>query len=825
MFASKDTLLTRPSGGYNIARSVRLRSSASAYFNRTQGAGNRKIFTLSTWVKRGSLGSYNPLFTGQNDSSNSDWDTLEFNSTDVLRFYLNGTASGYFVTTQVFRDPSAWYHIVVAVDTTQATSTNRVKIYVNGSQITNFTTATYPSQNFDCWINKSGRVAALGANYYSAPTGYFDGYLTEINFIDGQALTPSSFGSTNAITGVWQPAKYTGTYGTNGFYLNFSDNSSNTATTIGKDYSGNGNNWTPNNISVTAGATYDSMTDVPTLTSATAANYCVLNPLATSNGTLNDGNLTWSPSGNNSTVWSSFAVNTGKWYFEMTKGTSGDAFISISQTPKFNGFQTDYDTVSVSLYMYYTSGGTSANRFQYNSTPTAFPSGFGNDDNGTVYGVTLDFDAKEITVYRNNDGTTKATFTMPAALYAAPLFVGYSVTSTWGSGQFYWNFGQRPFSYTPPTGFVALNTYNLPASTITNGAAYMAATLYTGDGASTKSFSNAVNGVSFQPDMVWSRIRAGTPQSIGVFDSIRGTTGQSLDTAATTVEGTWMGVNASDYGYVSAFDSGGFSVNDGAIATTGGYVNFSTRTYVGWQWKAGTTSASNTSGILTSQVSANTTAGFSVCTYTAPASSQANSFGHGLGVAPSMVIAKNRSSGTGGLGWAVYHSSLGANQVLSLNTTAASATVSGYWGSGMTSTVVGLPTCASSTGFDNCTGNMVAYCFAPVAGYSAFGSYTGNGSTDGTFIYTGFRPRWVMIKCTTDAGQVWLLLDTSRSPYNIAQETIYANESSAEATNPRLDFLSNGIKIRNTYGNQNTNGSTYIYAAFAENPMKYALAR
>ena len=152
----------------------------------------------------------------------------------------------------------------------------------------------------------------------------------------------------------------------------------------------------------------------------------------------------------------------GSGFKQMTKGTSGDAYISISQTPKFNGFQTDSDTVSVGLSMYYTQGSASENRFIYNSTATAFPTGFGNDDNGTVYGVTLDFDAKEITVYRNNDGTTKATFTMPAALYAAPLFVGYSVTTTWPSGQFYWNFGQRPFTYTPPTGFKSLNAFNLP---------------------------------------------------------------------------------------------------------------------------------------------------------------------------------------------------------------------------------------------------------------------------------------------------------------------------------------------------------------------------
>jgi hypothetical protein len=353
-------------------------------------------------------------------------------------------------------------------------------------------------------------------------------------------------------------------------------------------------------------------------------------------------------------------------------------------------------------------------------------------------------------------------------------------------------------------------TYAIP-----DGRTVMAATLYTGTGA-TQSISNAVNGVSMQPDFLWVKYRNGT-QNHYLQNSVAGATNYlSSNSSDPENQYSYIGVSA-----VTAFTSSGFTLGADAI----GMANTSSYPYVAWQWKAGGTAVSNTAGILASQVSANTTAGFSVCTYTAPASSQANSFGHGLGVAPSMVITKNRSSGTGGLGWAVYHSSLGANQVLSLNTTAASATVSGYWGSGMTSTVVGLPTCASSTGFDNCTGNMVAYCFAPVAGYSAFGSYTGNGSADGPFIYMGFRPRFVIIKCTSDAGQVWLLLDTSRSTYNVASENLIPNESSAESTNPRLDFLSNGIKIRNTYGNQNTSGSTYIYMCFAENPFKFSNAR
>ena len=422
-----------------FTRSLRFRSSASAYLNRTQGAGNRKIFTLSAWVKRGSLGSYNPLFTGQNDSANSDWDTLEFNSSDVLRFYLNGAASGYFVTTQVFRDPAAWYHLVLAVDTTQATSTNRVKIYVNGSQITSFTTATYPSQNFDCWINKSGRVAALGANYYSAPTGYFDGYLAEVNFIDGQALAPTSFGTINSY-GVWQPITYGGSYGTNGFYLPFTNNAS--TTTLGYDFSPQGNNWTTNNISLTAGATYDSMTDVPTLTSATAANYCVLNPLDKGGGaSATNGNLTLVDASPGS-IRSTIGMTTGKFYAEFTMlNTSGTVGISIGGT-------------SLSAYT-----GFNANEWSYGQNGQKITGGVGSAYGATfttsdVIAVAFDADAGTLTFYKNNASQGVA-FT---GLTSGPYFFTCGDNAATSQNV---NFGQRPFAYTPPSGFVALNTFNL----------------------------------------------------------------------------------------------------------------------------------------------------------------------------------------------------------------------------------------------------------------------------------------------------------------------------------------------------------------------------
>ena len=274
-------------GGYQISRSVRLRSSASAYLNRTPAsASNRKTWTWSAWVKIGS-NSDNFIFGGNPSATQRCYIALtSSNNLDLVGVNASSTVL-QLRTTAVFRDPSAWYHFVFSIDTTQATAADRAKIYINGSQITALSIATYPSQNTDLEVNNnSSHVIGVRGTY--SITNLFDGYLTEINFIDGQALTPSSFGETDTITGSWVAKKYTGSYGTNGFYLNFSDNSAATSTTIGKDYSGNGNNWTPNNISVTAGTTYDSMLDVPSgngyawrqwageLCNAESAGYCHL---------------------------------------------------------------------------------------------------------------------------------------------------------------------------------------------------------------------------------------------------------------------------------------------------------------------------------------------------------------------------------------------------------------------------------------------------------------------------------------------------------------------------------------------------------------------
>lgn len=270
---------------------------------------------------------------------------------------------------------------------------------------------------------------------------------------------------------------------------------------------------------------------------------------------------------------------------------------------------------------------------------------------------------------------------------------------------------------------------------------------------------------------------------------------------------------ASDGGGLTAFGSDGFTLGSSVSQNENG------STFVAWNWKANGAGSSNTAGSITSTVSANTTSGFSVATFTKDAS-VAQTIGHGLGVAPSMIIVKTRGS-SGYTGWAVWHTSIGIGNYLELNTTAASQASTTIWNNTLpTSTVFSMGTAWTAS-----SNSMVAYCFAEVPGYSKFGSYTGNGSTDGPFIFTGFKPAYVVMKCSSTTGG-WVIRDYKRGPYNVQTGELAAQSSDAEATpGQALDFLSNGFKLRNTDAWYNANGATYIFMAFAENPFKYSLAR
>jgi hypothetical protein len=798
------------SGGYDINNSLRFRASASAYLSRTPAsASNRKTWTWSGWVKRGALSSSTAFgLFGSSSSGLNNAGALYFTS-DVIQFqeYVSGGVGWLVYTSAVFRDPSAWYHVVLAVDTTQATVTNGVKLYVNGVQQTlNYsqTGASGYTQNADLLVNSTNQHQI--GQYFSG--SYFDGYMGEVNFINGQALTPSSFGETDIDTGVWKPKAYTGTYGTNGFYLKFADASAATAAAIGKDSSGNSNNWTPNNISVTTGVTYDAMTDSPTNTSTTVGNYCTANRLDMSPtaSAISNGNLTVNVSGSAAgggyggqarcnTI--DFTSVSGKWYWEAFIDNAGTGAATLRLT-----FFMDDEPVSISAQSgpwawYWRADGV---------TDLTSPGTFATND---VLMFAYDSATGKLWVGKNGtwsnsgvpaSGTGQVKTLTALTAYALGLNYG---TSGGGTGTASFNFGQRPFAYTPPTGFNRINTFNLPDSTIKKGNSYMDATTYTGTGAS----RSVTNAASFRPDFVWVKGRSGATDN-ALYDAVRGTTNDlvSNSTAAATTQAQGL----------TAFNSNGFTV--GTLAK----MNTNAATYVGWQWQAGSSTVTNTSGTVSAQVRANTTTGFSVCTFNA-GSSGAQSFGHGLGVAPKMVIIKDRANA---VGWNVYHSSAvtATNQFLQLNVTSATQTLTGAWGSALpTSTLVGF----GSGTIVTANANSVAYCWAEIAGFSKFGSYTGNGSTDGPFVYTGFRPSWILIKSSSTASTNWFVLDDARNTYNLANLNLLPNDPSAELNNStyfQADFLSNGFKLRST-GQSNTSAATYIYAAFAKNPFKNSLAR
>ena len=803
-------------GGYQIERSLRFNSADSAYLNRTPASsGNRRTFTWSGWVKRSALGESN-LFSADTATGNTGYTAVVFNSTDNLQLQVREAGVNRFVTTSsVYRDVSSWYHVVIAMDTTQATAANRRKMYVNGVEITAFGTSNDITQNFDTSVNNTvAQQLGVSRTSGSGFEAYNNGYLTEINFIDGQALTPSSFGETDSNTGVWKPKAFSGTYGTNGFYLKFADNSNTTAATLGKDSSGNGNNWTPNNFSVTAGAGNDSLVDSPTsygtdtgVGGTVRGNYATLNPLDKgSNLSTVDGNLQVNTTtGSWNTIRSTIGITSGKFYWEFYATNTANAMGGITTS-----------AASISNYIGSDAYGWSYNEGDGNKYNNGSGSAYGATyTTNDIIGVAFDADNGTLTFYKNNSSQGTA-FT---GLTSGPYFPAFAVNNSLGVN-IVANFGQRAFAYTAPSGFKALCTQNLPTPTIgatstTQANDYFDVKTYTGDGTSPK---QVVTGLGFQPDLIWSKDRNLGAFSV-LYDAVRGVgSNKALSSGTTDPEG--LGTTAGSpatFGYISSINSDGYTATSGS--TNNNYHNANAGTYVSWNWKANGAGSSNTAGTITSTVSANTTSGFSIVTYTGTGANA--TVGHGLGVAPSMIIVKRRDAGSSG--WSVYFTTLAAGYILALQSTNAQANAPTRFTTTLpTSTVFSIGT---DSDLNASAGTYVAYCFAPVAGYSAFGSYTGNGAADGPFVYTGFRPRFILAKSSTTAATNWFICDTSRSPENVADEWLLPNGANAEQSNVVFDILSNGFKLRNSAAEFNTNVSTYIYAAFAESPFKYSLAR
>ena len=799
----------------NVAtQSLRFDDGSSAYLTRTpDSASNRRTFTWSGWAKRANVGTAEfPLLAANTDANNRFFFRFEGN---LIKLYYNvsGTANEV-VTVALYRDTSAWYHVVLAVDTTQGTDTNRIKIYVNGVQQT--LTGTYIAENTDTQINLD--VAQLIGKKDTANT-FYDGYLSEVNFIDGLALTPTSFGEFK--NGVWIPINTSGlTFGTNGFRLQFNQVGVGTASTstIGADTSGNTNHWTSSGIVASDCAMPDSPEN----------NFATLNPLSkTSTVTLSEGNckayLSASTRGGNSTI----GVDTGKWYFEVNYVTSGYDALSLGiieskVLPTINTFNT------AGAVMYYGSNGVkyiNGSSSDYGASYTA----------GDIIGVAIDRDADTVTFYKNN--TSQGSITTSG-------LSGHLVSHFDNGGSYVqeavWNFGQdSSFAgnktaqgntdangigdfYYDPGDYLALCTANLPEPTIgansdTQADDHFNTVLYTGSASS----PNAITGVGFQPDWVWIKKRA-ADVSHAIFDSSRGVTSAGATNKA--IGSNRVDAEGNGNGGLSAFGSDGFTLVDGSSGSYPRSLVNDSATYVAWNWKAngGTATAtiSESGDNPAAVVQANPTAGFSLITYTG--TGDAGTIAHGLGAVPKMMMIKNRDVADA---WAVYHganTAAPATDYLVLDTSAATADSATMWADTAPTDSVFTVHDAHSVNED--AKKYVAYVFAEVEGYSKFGSYTGNGNADGTFVFTGFRPAWIMLKSISASN--WFIFDSKRNSFNVATTPLFSNSSIAEeATLYPIDFLSNGFKLRASSGLGTNENLEYIYMAFAESPFKYANAR
>jgi len=468
----KKTAAAAAATAATVTRSLRFNSADSAYLSRTPAsAGNRKTWTWAGWVKRATLNQNQLIFSAGPRSSSGNATGLvylQFEG-DVLAFTM-WTGSGSNVglkTTAVFRDPSAWYHIVAVLDTDNATSSERSRLYVNGVRITAFAAASYPAQGAQFSLNNT-EIHEIG-RYVWAQDLYLSSYLADVHLINGQALTPSSFTETD-VNGILQPKAYSGSYGTTGFHLDFADNSAATAAALGKDTSGNGNNWTPNNLSVTAGAGNDSLRDSPSSPAGqtdsgaggtVVGNYCTWNPLNIAGGVLSNGNLDLTNTAGGRKV-GTFAVSSGKWYWEINITSAGDAMIGImppSNPASTAPAQLNYLAGAANEYGYY---GTNGHKYN-NGSSTAYGATF---TNGNVIGVALDMDAGTLVFYKNGSSQGTA-FTGLTGTFAPGASAGGSSGASMTA-----NFGQRAFAYTAPSGFKALCTANLPEGSVTTSGTF-----------------------------------------------------------------------------------------------------------------------------------------------------------------------------------------------------------------------------------------------------------------------------------------------------------------------------------------------------------------
>jgi len=820
---------------YSIDQSLRFEDGEANYLSITQGSPTlEKKYTISAWIKLANISATTRMIIGGYDNSTGQF-PFYLRSDHKLGFYDSDGVSSYYVLygSSLLRDPSAWYHVVLNFDSANSTAAYRVRIYINGEEET-MTGYGVPSSstlplNRPGYANQSGTILQVGASNNST-SNPFDGYMAEVHFIDGSVLAPTEFGET--VAGIWIPKDTSGlTFGNNGFRLKFQNSSA-----LGDDTSGNGNDFT-----ATSGwATNDQVPDSPTNI------FCTYNPLdRNSSGHsyqfISQGNLNLADYVSTEaalTIGGTMAMRSGKWYFECCRiAAVNTSYWGIIREDIFVG-QSSIGNTGLSAGEYgYSLDSTGYRRVNGTGT-SSWGSTYAQDD---VFQCAYDADTGKVWFGKNNTwqgSGDPANGTNEAATVDSPSEYGYKIWTRVVGNAFSYeqstlNCGQDSsfageitaggntdangigdFKYAPPSGFLAPCTANLPNPAIDPAedeepADHFNTVLYSGDGSS----SQSITGVGFEPAWTWIKSRGNAYAWHALIDSVRGVT-KFLYSNVYNTEAT----SSSPF---KSFNIDGFSVgSDTSTART----NVSGETYVAWNWLASTSVSGSTSGAGTSKSysgKSNTTSGFSIIAYAGNGTS-GHDVPHHLGVKPEMIITKSRNYS---YDWMVYHKDIPTTYshpaYLEWNESAAAVTSSQMFEE-PTSSYMGL---YSNGAINRNGGNHISYCFASKDGFSKVGSFTGNGSTDGPFVYTGFRPAWLMLKRTNSTSN-WSILDSQRNTYNVVTSYIDANVSSAEATNFNwADFTSNGFKFRGTNSTWNASGSHYIFLCFAEQPFKYSNAR
>ena len=823
-------------GAAKIQRSLRFDGGISntQHLVRTPSStGNQKIWTFSAWIKRGTgTGSGPDYIYAAHDGS--DYFALYFRYNELYSYFSPGNNYGT-VNNRKLRDTTSWMHIVHQVDATNTTQ----NIWINGEALSLDSDRNPGNNNYP--MNESGVDMYVGKASWRDDT--VDGYMAEVNHIDGSLIAPTEFGFTDPVTNIWMPKRYEGTYGTNGFYLDFSDNSSTAA--LGIDKSPNGNDFTVNNFSVAAWPDGDSVIDTPT------NNFCTLSDIdKNDNVYLANGSLQTAATatGGHYPVFTTMPVKSGKWYLEWKFLTNDSGLPSIMEANHDNtSYNTDStvgnntSTVNKRGYGFLPGNGNTSSESGYASYGSALSS-------SDIGQCAFDADTGKIYWGKNNTWFNSGN----PETGANPAFSGIDMTKeylfTWhvygNNNNVSVNFGSQGFTYTPPAGFKALCQQNLPLtqspSVVTKPQKHFDTLIW--DGNSTQ--DRNITGLEFKPDFVWIKSRSHSTYGGGlsyhhlIWDVVRGVGSNTIGASSRkelTVNENYQegrGANYTDYyGHVSSFNEDGFQL-DHVTGEPPFYVNQTSREYVAWCWKAGgnsntynidgkgytTAAAAGLDGgtIDPTGASINTENGFSIITYTANGTNGAT-IAHGLGKKPAWIIIKCRSNDDN---WMVHHHKMDDDSpedyVLYLHTSGTRTNTPNMLND--TAPTDTLITLNDDGAVNSGSRTYVMYCWAEIPGYSKFGKYTGNGSSTGQFVNLGFRPAFIMIKNITTATS-WVIYDNKRSILNVVDAVLYPSGTGAEATGSNeVDFVANGFNHQSADNKVNSGNKKYVYMAFAEQP-------